>query len=82
MKAWQDEEEVIEYIAVNHFKTLLGDCLNNSSQLSSSMLDVINRVVIVEDNDQLMCPFSMQEIKKATFDNNPFKAPGPDGVTS
>lgn len=28
-----------------------------------------------------MQPFSLQEIKKATFDNPPSKAPGPDGVT-
>ncbi|XP_057820171.2 uncharacterized protein LOC131033064 [Cryptomeria japonica] len=82
LRVWQEEAETIEDITVNHFKALLGEGRDNTPQLSSSMLDVINRVVSVEDNEQLMRPFTLQEIKKATFDNPPFKAPGPDGVTT
>ncbi|XP_059067646.1 uncharacterized protein LOC131037952 [Cryptomeria japonica] len=78
-RVWQEEVKVIEYITVNHFKALLWDC--HVDQLPSPMLDVIPRLVSEEDNKQFMRPFSLQEIKKATFDNPPLKAPRPDGVT-
>lgn len=34
------------------------------------------------DNIELMHPFTLQEVKKATFDNPPLKASGSDGFPS
>ncbi|GLJ42728.1 hypothetical protein SUGI_0885880 [Cryptomeria japonica] len=45
------------------------------------MIEVIQEEVSREDNEMLMCPFSLQEVKKSTFSLHPNKAPGPDDFT-
>ncbi|XP_059070536.1 uncharacterized protein LOC131860177 [Cryptomeria japonica] len=76
--AWKDKAEVIEGIAVNHFKALLGDSIYD--HLPTSLLDIIPKLVSEEENFQLMQPFTLQEIRKATFDNPPFKSPRLDDM--
>ncbi|KAG7559476.1 Ribonuclease H-like superfamily [Arabidopsis thaliana x Arabidopsis arenosa] len=44
-------------------------------------MDEVIPVVSPRMNDLLMEPVTMEEVKKATFDINPSKCPGPDGMT-
>ncbi|XP_059067799.1 uncharacterized protein LOC131858542 [Cryptomeria japonica] len=73
--------EEIEEIAVEYFKQILGSEDDQIHGGFSNLLEVIYKEVTPEDNEYLMRPFTIKEIKEATFMLHPHKAPGPDGMT-
>lgn len=75
------KKEEIKEVVVEYFKQILGLVDGQTHGGFSNLLEVIDREVILEDNNYLMCPFSIKEIKDTTFALHPHKAPGPDGVT-
>ncbi|XP_057862758.2 uncharacterized protein LOC131071075 [Cryptomeria japonica] len=77
--SWCSSMEEIEKAAVQHFEKVLGSGNSINARRSDFLLDVINKEVSNEDNEALMVPFSLQEVKEATFSLHLNKAPGPDG---
>lgn len=76
---WHDNRESIEVATISHFQNILGSSIESKSSSASSLFDVIPNIITTEDNALLKKPFSLQEIKKATFDNPAFKVIGLDG---
>ena len=56
----------------NLFKTQQGP--------SSVIIDIVDRIVSDEINEDLKRPVTVEEIKHVVFSMNPDKAPGPDGL--
>ncbi|XP_056847372.1 uncharacterized protein LOC130498048 [Raphanus sativus] len=74
-----ESEIEVENVAVQYFRDLFSSSI--STELDAS-LRFISGKVSQSDNRLLLEEPSEQEIKKAVFDINPNKAPGPDGMTS
>ncbi|XP_059070555.1 uncharacterized protein LOC131860194 [Cryptomeria japonica] len=73
--------EEIEEIAVEYFKQIPRLVDGQTHGSFSNLLEVIDREVTPEDNKYLMRPFTIKEIKDATFALHPHKALGPNEVT-
>lgn len=76
---WAEKEDEIEMVAAEYFK-LLFTTLNTGN--FDETLRFITEKVTPDMNESLTRPPSDDEIKKALFDINPEKAPGPDGMTN
>ncbi|XP_056866982.1 uncharacterized protein LOC130512731 [Raphanus sativus] len=74
-----ESEIEVENVAVQYFRDLFSTSL--PTQIDTS-LRFISEKVSSDDNRFLLEEPSEKEIKKALFDINPDKAPGPDGMTS
>ncbi|XP_056848949.1 uncharacterized protein LOC130499067 [Raphanus sativus] len=74
-----ESEIEVENVAVQYFRDLFSTSL--PTQIDTS-LRFISEKVSSDDNRDLLEEPSEKEIKKALFDINPDKAPGPDGMTS
>lgn len=71
----------MENIVIDYYKTLL--TTQNPTRFEiHKVSDLISPVVDQDLNQRLDLPFSKEEVKKALFDLNPNKAPGPDGFTA
>ena len=68
----------IEKVAVDYFQELFSTSI--PTDMDASLCYIKNKVSAT--NDVLTAEPLEQEIKKALFDINPDKAPGPDGMTS
>jgi hypothetical protein len=72
-----DEEELKNHIA-NYYKNLFGKPNASSIELGESIIHDIPQVSDSE-NEILTANFTMDEVKKAVFNMEHNKAPGPDG---
>lgn len=45
------------------------------------MIDCIERKVTAVQNEMLLCPITVEEVRKALFHMHPDKSPGPDGMS-
>ena len=76
---WAECEEDIEQVAAAYFQVLFTS--SNPGNFDDA-LRYVSEKVSLDINDSLTRAPSDDEIKKAFFDINPDKAPGPDGMTS
>ncbi|XP_056850872.1 uncharacterized protein LOC130500150 [Raphanus sativus] len=74
-----EKETEVENVAVQYFRDLFST--SSPTELDNSLRFVSEKVSLA-DNRLLLEKPSEQEIRKALFDINPDKAPGPDGMTS
>jgi hypothetical protein len=72
-----DEEELKRHIT-SYYKGLFGKPEFTSIELEESITNDITQVSD-EENEILTTPFSMEEVRKAVFQMEHNKAPGPDG---
>ncbi|XP_059064195.1 uncharacterized protein LOC131856423 [Cryptomeria japonica] len=80
--ALKDIEAEIEQVALEHFERILGSN-NQSWSASDGRLSEILHKLVSEDEALMLCePYTLEEIKSATFELHPHKAPGPDGMTT
>ncbi|CAA7055613.1 unnamed protein product [Microthlaspi erraticum] len=75
-KEWFAEED-LGRIAEEYFKMLF-----TSEDIGYKLREMEERQTIIshEQNATLMAPVTPEEVKRATFDINPGKCPGPDGM--
>ena len=71
----------IKQEAESHFQNLLREDGSYDSDLTSEFLSKIPCMVNEEENDELMKPFSEQEIIDVIWSMEPYKAPGPNGFS-
>lgn len=76
---WAESEEDIERVAAEHFQVLF---TSSSPGNFDEALRYVTEKVTTQFNETLTRAPSDDEIKKAIFDINPEKEPGPDGMTS
>lgn len=75
---WYDDKTGMENIIVDYFTQVFK---SQGSNEMSKVLDAIKPRVTKEMNDELLLPFTDEEIKFALFQMHPTKASGPDGMT-
>ncbi|XP_059064883.1 uncharacterized protein LOC131856940 [Cryptomeria japonica] len=68
-----------EDIVVKYFEKILGSTMGAKDEIVGYLLDIIDKQILEEDNASLLSPITKDEVKKATFELHPHKAPGPDG---
>ncbi|XP_057854562.2 uncharacterized protein LOC131064437 [Cryptomeria japonica] len=73
------EANNIELIALKYYMDILGGT-EHESDLIPMIEEVINPLISSSDCDMLLGPYSLEEIKHATFTLHPKKAPEPDGI--
>ena len=71
----------IKQLAKAHFQKLYREDGSSNSYYNSDFLSNIPSLVSEEENDELMKPFSEQEIIDVIWDMEPDKAPGPNGFS-
>ncbi|KAG7535395.1 Endonuclease/exonuclease/phosphatase superfamily [Arabidopsis thaliana x Arabidopsis arenosa] len=76
---WIESEEGIEQIAVEYFNTLFTATAHDGE---FQVLRDVPEIVTTDMNSSLTREVSLEEVKKAVFEMNPTKAPGPDGMTA
>lgn len=74
---WRETEEEAEAIFVNYFKTLFESTGTDEMQ---NILDKVMPKVTDEMNNDLVAPYTEEEIIIALKQMHPTKAPGPDGM--
>ncbi|KAG7543424.1 Reverse transcriptase zinc-binding domain [Arabidopsis thaliana x Arabidopsis arenosa] len=77
--SWIDSEEGIERVAVEYFNNLF---TANAHDEEFQILRDVPEIVTNDMNSSLTREVSLEEVKKAVFEMNPTKAPGPDGMTA
>jgi hypothetical protein len=76
----EGHEQLKSYIT-NYYKSLFGPPEESSFSLDETQTDDIPQVSI-EENGLLTAPYSKEEVKKAVFQMEHNKAPGPDGFAA
>ena len=71
----------IKQVAEIHFQNLYREYGSSDSDLTCEFLSNVSYMVSEEENDELMKPFSEQEIIDVIWSMEPDKAPGPDGFS-
>ena len=74
--------EGIKQAAFSHFHDIFSAPLAEPLDPSAHPLSLIPKLVHCSDNDLLVAPVSMKELKSALSYMNPDSAPGPDGFTA
>ncbi|XP_059078206.1 uncharacterized protein LOC131876750 [Cryptomeria japonica] len=77
---WCSSRKEIEQASLDHFMKILGDDPLRTDHISFITKN-IESLVSPKDNKMLMAPFSIGDIKEATFALHPLRAPGPNGYT-
>lgn len=66
-------------VAVDYFRELFK---SNPLALPSTASQGISPILSDEDNSELLCPFTGEEVYSALFSMHPTKAPGPNGMSA
>ncbi|CAM8956535.1 unnamed protein product [Rhodiola kirilowii] len=76
-----DPEKIMKE-GTRYFQELFRHHSDTSDGLFNNELHILEREVTDEHNDYLNSPYTEEDIKRAVFDINPYKAPGHDGFSS
>lgn len=76
-----DTQEAIEGHVLSHFEALLSRSHATSTD-SSPFLEEVEKVVTEEDNEALLAPITIEELKEALIRSPKRKSPGDDGLTA
>ncbi|KAG7559082.1 Reverse transcriptase domain [Arabidopsis thaliana x Arabidopsis arenosa] len=76
---WIESEEGIEQIAVKYFNNFFTATAHDGE---FQVLRDVPEIVTTDMNSFLTREVSLEEVKRAVFEMNPTKAPGPDGMTA
>ncbi|KAG7594365.1 Zinc knuckle CX2CX4HX4C [Arabidopsis thaliana x Arabidopsis arenosa] len=76
---WIESEEGIEQIEVKYFNNLFTATAHDGE---FQVLRDVPEIVTTDMNSFLTREVSLEEVKRAVFEMNPTKAPGPDGMTA
>jgi hypothetical protein len=74
---WVEGTELLKPLVLNYFADLFS---SEVQDIDPAMLEKIHPRVSDGMNEQLLAPFTVEEVKKAVFSIGDFKAPGPDGL--
>ena len=64
---------------VDHFQKILNNMEGSNRIEQDELLEVIPKLVSLEDNRALNKPISLEEVRKVVFNMNPEKSLGPYG---
>lgn len=79
---WLDDQDAIKAHALDFFRDLLSEASNTpDAEAIDSVLQHIPPLVTLQDNQMLLRPLELSEIRSAVFSLDPDSAPGPDGFT-
>ena len=73
-----DKPKEIAEIFVDHFPKTLNNYDGSNRVAQANMLEVIPKLVTVEDNKALNKLISLEEVRLVVFNMNPDKSPGAD----
>ena len=76
---WWDTEQQVEDIAMKYFQNIF---TTSSPTRIEETVAAVNHVVSDEINQQLLLPYTSEEVRVALFQMHPSKAPGSDGMSS
>lgn len=76
---WLDDEAEIQQHAVDFFQALLTQEGTNDAPTVDRLLQPIQQLVTLDDNNALLRPIDMSEVRQAVFSLYPDSAPGNDG---
>lgn len=77
-----DDQDAIKAHALDFFRDLLSEASNTpDAEAIDSVLQHIPPLVTLQDNQMLLRPLELSEIRSAVFSLDPDSAPGPDGFT-
>ena len=76
---WRTDLREVEQIAIDYFNTLF---TSSRPTAVEEVVQVVESVVTPDINEDLLRPFSLDEVKQALFQMHPSKSPGPDGMTA
>lgn len=74
-----EDLDEIKFSAVNYFQNLLNDWEGSNWKVQNTFLQFIPKLITQEQSNSLNAKFTEEEVKKAVFEMQPEKAPGPDG---
>ena len=74
--AWEEGQENVQNILYESFKERFKSAVQNDRTFN---LDFLPQLVTSTESENLVAPFSEDEIKESFFSMNPLKAPGSDG---
>ncbi|XP_059076997.1 uncharacterized protein LOC131876189 [Cryptomeria japonica] len=73
-------EAELEQVALEHFVNILGNDYQARDTLDGRLSELVQKLVTVEEAKMLCEPYSLEEVKRATFELHPHKALRPDGM--
>uniref|UniRef100_A0A2N9F3X0 Reverse transcriptase domain-containing protein n=1 Tax=Fagus sylvatica TaxID=28930 RepID=A0A2N9F3X0_FAGSY len=76
---WRTDLREVEQIAIDYFNTLF---TSSRPTAVEEVVQVVESVVTPDINEDLLRPFSPDEVKQALFQMHPSKSPGPDVLVS
>ncbi|GLJ30874.1 hypothetical protein SUGI_0613840 [Cryptomeria japonica] len=78
--SWVHTSKEIDQVALYYFKRLLGDGQVDATTSFPVLDDIIHLIISEDDRKMLTIPFTLDEVKSATFVLRPNKVLGPDGI--